>query len=165
MIRTFIFIASLALATPGLAQHQRDAHAHDHGAHQHDAHDHSAEAAPPENESRPGAPARLAAEPDILAALEGGGDAAVVDVLGVVCDFCATAMNKTFGKREEVAAVHVDLDAKTLSIVFRNGASLDDEAIGKLVTKAGYKVAAIHRGEDVKQGLTGQDLDNATDSS
>ena len=46
---------------------------------------------------------------DVAAALAGGAPV-VVGVLGVVCDFCATAMNKTFGKRDEVAAVYVDLD-------------------------------------------------------
>ena len=50
----------------------------------------------------------------IEAALSEGGEPIVADVLGVVCDFCALAMNKIFGKRGEVAALYVDLDTKAL---------------------------------------------------
>ena len=35
---------------------------------------------------------------DIESALVKGGEPIVADVLGVVCDFCALAMNKIFGK-------------------------------------------------------------------
>ncbi|MEO0974885.1 MAG: cation transporter, partial [Pseudomonadota bacterium] len=85
----------------------------------------------------------------ITAALAQGGEPIVVDVLGVVCDFCARAMNKTFGKRPEVAAVYVDLDHKTLSLVLQPDANLGDEQIDKFVKRAGYRTAAIRRGEAV----------------
>lgn len=39
----------------------------------------------------------------------------------------------------------MDLDAKSLSIVFYAGQSLDDAAIIKLVKKAGYSVTKISR--------------------
>lgn len=166
MIRTIIISAGLVLAAPGFAaaQEEHANHGEDHAAHEHgDAHDHGDhhdhDAMHEDKTERATAPG-LAATPDIVAALEKGGDAALVEVLGVVCDFCATAMNKTFGKREEVAAVYVDLDEKTLSIVFEKGASLDDETIDKLVTKAGYRVAAIHRGADIRKGM-----DSAADPS
>ena len=61
---------------------------------------------------------------EISAALANGGAPVVVDVLGVVCDFCATAMNKIFSKRDEVAAIYVDLDKKTLSLVINDGSDL-----------------------------------------
>ena len=83
----------------------------------------------------------------INAAIEAGGDLIAVDVLGVVCDFCAIAMNKTVGARAEVAATAVDLDRKTLTIVTKPGAGLSDDEITSLVTKAGYKVSKIRRGE------------------
>lgn len=60
-------------------------------------------------------------------------------------------MNKTFGKRDEVAAVYVDLDAKTLNLVLKPGASLSDETLKKTVKKAGYKVSMIERGEAVTE--------------
>ena len=73
----------------------------------------------------------------------------VADVLGVVCDFCAVAMNKVFGKQEEVAAVYVDLDTKALNLVFMPGATLTDEAIASLAVQAGYRIAAVHRSDAV----------------
>ena len=71
----------------------------------------------------------------------------MADVLGVVCDFCAVAMNKIFGKREEVAAIYVDLDTKALSLVLVPGASLSDETIAELAVQAGYRIADIRRGD------------------
>ncbi|MDG1770856.1 MAG: hypothetical protein P8H30_02720 [Luminiphilus sp.] len=90
---------------------------------------------------------RLTATPEIEAALANGGNAVVADVLGVVCDFCAVAMNKVFGKQEEVAAVYVDLDTKALNLVFMPGATLTDEAIASLAVQAGYRIAAVHRSD------------------
>jgi hypothetical protein len=88
----------------------------------------------------------LTRTPEIDAALAEGGEPIVADVLGVVCDFCATAMNKIFGKRAEVAAIYVDLDTKALSIVTFEQGSLSDEDIGSLAEQAGYRVAAVRRG-------------------
>ena len=86
---------------------------------------------------------QLTHTPEIHQALEAGGDAVVVSVLGVVCDFCATAMDKTFSKREEIAAVYVDLDHKTLNLVFNPDQSIDEDSIRKLVKKAGYRAAEL----------------------
>lgn len=158
MIRTLFISAAFgafALAAPVHAQQmQHDDMQHedmqhedmDHGEHDHEDHDHKnhdMEA----DEAASGETVTLSRTPEIDAALAAGGEPAVAQVLGVVCDFCAKAMNKTFGKREEVAATYVDLDTKTLNLVFKPGQSLDDETIGVLVKKAGYKIAAIHRGE------------------
>lgn len=62
------------------------------------------------------------------------------------------AMNKTFGKRDEVAAVYVDLDAKTLNLVLKPGAIMTDETIRKTVKKAGYKVSEIVCGDPLATG-------------
>lgn len=88
----------------------------------------------------------------ISAALANGGAPVVVDVLGVVCDFCATAMNKIFGKRDEVAALYVDLDKKTLSLVINDGSDLSDKQIEKLAKQAGYRIAAIRRDSEAMGG-------------
>ena len=63
-------------------------------------------------------------------------------------DFCALAMNKIFGKREEVAAIYVDLDTKALSLVLAPGASLSDQTIAELAVQAGYRIADIRRGDE-----------------
>ena len=72
----------------------------------------------------------------------------MADVLGVVCDFCALAMNKIFGKREEVAAIYVDLDTKALSLVLVPGASMSDQTIADLAVQAGYRIADVRRGTE-----------------
>ena len=84
---------------------------------------------------------------DIDSALAQGGEPIVADVLGVVCDFCALAMNKIFSKREEVAAIYVDLDTKALNLVLVPGASMSDQTIADLAVQAGYRIADVRRGD------------------
>ena len=89
---------------------------HDHGdSHEHESHDH--EAMSHDHGDTGMKAAAITHTNEISAALANGGAPVVVDVLGVVCDFCATAMNKVFSKRDEVAAIYVDLDKKTLNLV------------------------------------------------
>lgn len=73
--------------------------------------------------------------------------AARVDVNGLVCDFCARALEKVFGKQEAVDSIHVDLDTKIITIHFHDGQNLDDETITKLITDSGYNVEGISRDE------------------
>lgn len=68
-----------------------------------------------------------------------------VGLNGLVCDFCSLALNKTFKKRDEVRGTYVDLDTKILSVALSDGASLSNEDIITLVTKAGYTVTKIAR--------------------
>jgi len=128
MIRIFITASALALAISGFAAAEAQHAGHD------DAHDHGGEALAPSLHS------------DIEAALAQGGSLVVAEVNGMVCDFCATAMTKTFGRRDEVGAVHVDLDTKTLQLVVHEGRALDDATIADLVTRSGYETVAIRRG-------------------
>lgn len=70
-----------------------------------------------------------------------------VSVNGLVCDFCARALEKVFGKEEAVKAIDVNLDTKIITINFNEGQSLSDERITQLITDAGYNVEGIHRVE------------------
>ena len=117
----------------------------DHADHDHSTpSDHTTEASNPTGNGD--AHAVLTHTDDIHAALEKGGEPIVADVMGVVCDFCALAMNKIFSKREEIAAVYVDLGTKALNLVLVPGATLSDETIAELAVQAGYRVAAVRRG-------------------
>lgn len=69
----------------------------------------------------------------------------VVKVNGLVCDFCARSLEKTFRKTGKVSGVSVDLTAKEVRLKFAAGASLDDATIRKLVTNAGYAVVGVQR--------------------
>lgn len=149
-------IATLAYTSPAFAQMshgdmdhaQMDHSKMEHGG-DHSDHDHAAIDAP--SHDHEGA-LTLADQPELVAALAAGGEPIVAKVLGAVCDFCATAMNKTLGKRDDVAAVYVDLDAKTLNLVLRPGASMDDATLRKAVKKSGYKVDSIARGDALVSG-------------
>ena len=133
-----------------------DAHSHqDVSANESDSshdvrHHQSHSVHPVESESdatEPDGQATLTRTDEIDRALAAGGAPIVADVLGVVCDFCAIAMNKIFGDQPEVAAVYVDLDTKALSLVLSPSSSLSDAAIADLAVQAGYRIAAIRRDE------------------
>lgn len=89
---------------------------------------------------------------NIESALADGGEPIVADVLGVVCDFCALAMNKIFSKREEVAAIYVDLNTRALNLVLAPGASMSDQTIADLAVQAGYRIAEVRRGDAALDG-------------
>jgi copper chaperone CopZ len=69
----------------------------------------------------------------------------IVAVNGLVCDFCAQAIDRSFRRRAEVSAVRVDLTAKLVSVDFRPNQNLDDETIRDIITRAGYTVTDIRR--------------------
>ncbi|NQY96087.1 MAG: heavy-metal-associated domain-containing protein [Henriciella sp.] len=68
-----------------------------------------------------------------------------VKVNGMVCDFCARAVTKVFGKQEAVENVHVDLDNGEIHVTLKPGAALSDETVADLVKKSGYDLVAIER--------------------
>jgi copper chaperone CopZ len=122
----------------------------DHGTMDHADHDHAMHADADKALDKT-ATLHLADTPELATALAKGGEPIVAKVLGAVCDFCAVAMNKTFGKRDEVAAVHVDLDEKTLNLVLKPGATMDAETLINLVKKSGYKVDEVSRGDALRK--------------
>ena len=69
----------------------------------------------------------------------------IVKLRGLVCDFCARALEKVFGKREEVSSLSVDLRKKLLTIRLKKGYDLSDETVRKLVEDAGYNTVNIRR--------------------
>jgi copper chaperone CopZ len=69
----------------------------------------------------------------------------VVKVNGLVCDFCARSLEKTFRRTGKVSGVSVDLTAKEVRLKFAAGANLDDAVIRKLVKDAGYAVVDVRR--------------------
>ena len=156
MIRTLFISSALIFASPSFAQNHDHDHHENHAGHHSDDQDHHAHN---DGKANDGAEARvlLSRTPEIDVALRAGGEPVVVEVLGVVCDFCAKAMNKTFSKREEVSAVYVDLDTKTLNLVLASGAAMADQEIDRLVVRAGYKTRAVHRGEQLLRGSDASD--------
>lgn len=150
LIETIVMTTTLCfcLLSTAQAQHENANHAtHD----THDQEDHDREEVNLSHASISGHGASdgpiLTRTEDIESALADGGEPIVADVLGVVCDFCALAMNKIFSKREEVAAIYVDLDTKALNLVLVPGASISDLTITDLAVQAGYRIAEVRRGD------------------
>jgi len=72
-------------------------------------------------------------------------DTIKVTVNGMVCGFCATGIEKTFKAQPEVKTVDVDLENKLVTIQAKQGQTLDDAKIKKLLGNAGYSVVAVVR--------------------
>ncbi|MEM9178222.1 MAG: heavy-metal-associated domain-containing protein [Pseudomonadota bacterium] len=66
-------------------------------------------------------------------------------VNGMVCDFCARAVTKVFGREAAVENVHVDLDKGEIHVTLKSGAELSDERVASLVKKSGYDLVSIAR--------------------
>jgi len=68
-------------------------------------------------------------------------------VNGMVCGFCATAIEKTLRKEPEVKTVDVDLNNRLVTVTTKEGRTLDDGKITHLLKNSGYSVVKIDRGK------------------
>ena len=68
-----------------------------------------------------------------------------VNVKGMVCDFCARAVTKVFGKNDAVDTVNVDLDNGVIAVGLKPGKTLSDDDIETMVKKSGYALTSIER--------------------
>ena len=66
-------------------------------------------------------------------------------VNGMVCGFCATAIEKTFKRQTEVKSVNVDLKNRLVTIDTKQGQTLEDAKVGQLLKNSGYSVVKIDR--------------------
>lgn len=66
-------------------------------------------------------------------------------VNGLVCAFCATGIEKTFKAQSSVESIKVDLENKLVTIDTKQGQTMDDNTITKLINDAGYMVTNIVR--------------------
>ena len=64
-------------------------------------------------------------------------------VNGMVCGFCATAIEKTFRKQPEVKGVNVDLNNRLVTVTTKDGQALDNAKITELLKNSGYSVVKI----------------------
>lgn len=68
-----------------------------------------------------------------------------IDVKGLVCDFCARSVEKTFSKTNEVESIKVDLDNGLIGLKLKDGGKLTDEKIKELIKANGYALESIQR--------------------
>ena len=74
----------------------------------------------------------------------------VIDVQGLVCDFCAQSIDKVFSKQAGVEKVDVNLNngkvtVKMADVSEDDEVGISDETIIKLLQDAGYEVTSIIR--------------------
>ena len=85
------------------------------------------------------------AQADTGQTTQAGAETLTVNVKGMVCDFCARAVAKVFGKNEAVDLVHVDLDNGEIHVDLKAGQTLTDDEIETLVKKSGYAMVSVNR--------------------
>lgn len=68
-----------------------------------------------------------------------------VKVSGMVCSMCAQGIQKKFSSQDSIKKLNVDMDNKMVSIETKDGQTITDDVIKKLITEAGYNVASITR--------------------
>ncbi len=68
-------------------------------------------------------------------------------VNGLVCEFCARALEKTIGNQEEVKSINVDLKRKVVIVKLFDGKNLEEEKLISLINDAGYDVTEISYGK------------------
>ena len=68
---------------------------------------------------------------------------AVVSVKGMVCDFCAQGIEKTFKKDKTVTKIDVDLNKGKVFIAYQMNTKIDFEKIKKMIVSNGQNATKL----------------------
>jgi copper chaperone CopZ len=74
---------------------------------------------------------------------ESSGTVVQLTVDGLVCNFCAANIDKSFHKLPEVQDVYVNLAAKTVLLRLKPGASFSEEKVKEIVVNAGFNLREV----------------------
>ena len=66
-----------------------------------------------------------------------------IEVLGMVCAFCAQGLEKSFKSTKNIKDVFVNLENYFVAIESKDGKVIDDELITTIITEAGYDIKKI----------------------
>ena len=80
-----------------------------------------------------------------VGSIDPNGTLMIVAVEGMVCDFCAQAIEKVFMKKEEVAGININLDDQIVIISLKSAKDIENTIIEELFINAGYNVQTINR--------------------
>ena len=80
-----------------------------------------------------------------VGSIDPNGTLMTVAVEGMVCDFCAQAIERVFMKREEVAGITINLDDQNVIISLKSEKDIENTTIEELFLNAGYNVQTINR--------------------
>jgi mercuric ion binding protein len=76
-----------------------------------------------------------------------------IGVDGMVCAFCAQGIEKKLKARPEVERIFVSLENKVVAVGFRDGRTLSDDELGRLIVDSGYRVTGIARTDDSVEAI------------
>jgi len=76
-----------------------------------------------------------------------------MDVNGLVCAFCAQGIEKTLKGFPETAGVFVSLEHRIVAVQLKDGVDINDAALTKAITDAGYKLVAIRRTDETLDAI------------
>ena len=68
-----------------------------------------------------------------------------ISVEGLICDFCARSIEKLFKKENSVEEIDVNLEKMLIIIRLKNGETLNNEKVIRLINDSGYDVQEINR--------------------
>jgi len=71
-----------------------------------------------------------------------------IGVDGMVCAFCAQGIEKKLKARSEVDRIFVSLENKVVAVGFKEGRTISDAELGRIIVDSGYKVTGIARVDD-----------------
>ena len=80
-----------------------------------------------------------------VGSIDPNGTLMTVAVEGMVCDFCAQAIERVFMKREEVAGITINLDDQNVIISLKSEKDIENTIIEELFLNAGYNIQTIDR--------------------
>jgi periplasmic mercuric ion binding protein len=75
------------------------------------------------------------------------------NVNGLVCSFCAAAIEKRLKALSEVKAVYVNLTTKVVAVELKDGKDIAPEKIAEEIKDSGYEVVTIVRSEQTIQQI------------
>jgi copper chaperone CopZ len=80
-----------------------------------------------------------------MAAVAANAETVKIKVDGMVCAFCAGAIEKKMKANKETAEVFVSLENKIVAVAQKPGQKLDDAKLKAQIADAGYEVKGIER--------------------
>ena len=80
-----------------------------------------------------------------VGSIDPNGKTIKVNVNGMVCDFCARALEKVFMKEKSVSGLTVNLKAKAIKIHTKKNMDIEDNIIKERIKDSGYIVSSIER--------------------
>jgi len=80
-----------------------------------------------------------------------------VTMKGMVCSFCAQGIEKKMKALSETKDVYVDMKNRLVAVEVKEGLTLSQDVINKIIKDVGYEVKSIevseHPIEDIKSGM------------